>query len=259
MSLKNLIIAGALLLITSLAAAQECYESSILSPSPFMGNNGEIFKLADGSLWEIKYEYEYLYEYYPTVIICPSLGKLVINGVTLNVEQVGARKSTPKSQSRQAPPSEVIESQMTERKRLEEERRKAEEERRRAKEEKRKAEAANRTLKYAEQGHASAQTSLGFMYDYGKGVTQDYEVAMRWYRKAADQGYTYAQIHLGVMYQLANGVMQDYVQAHMWYSLAAAQGNKRAGRFRDHLAEKMTPEQIAEAQKMAREWKPKGK
>lgn len=46
--------------------AQNCYESSIVSPSPFMGNNGEIFKLADGSLWEVKFEYEYLYEYLPT-------------------------------------------------------------------------------------------------------------------------------------------------------------------------------------------------
>ena len=66
-----------------------CYESSIVKPSPFMGNNGEIFKLDDGSLWEVKYEYEYLYEYYPDVIICPSKGKLVIDGKSLNVEHVG--------------------------------------------------------------------------------------------------------------------------------------------------------------------------
>jgi hypothetical protein len=113
MRLKNLITAGALLIVTvGLASAQECYESSILSPSPFMGNNGEIFRLADGSLWEVKYEYEYLYEYYPNVIICPSRGKLAIKGKTLNVEQVGVRKFAPKSQSRQAPSTEVIESQI---------------------------------------------------------------------------------------------------------------------------------------------------
>jgi len=113
MRLKTLLVAGALLFITAgLASAQECYESSILSPSPFMGNNGEIFKLADGSLWEVKYEYEYLYEYYPSVIICPSRGKLAIKGKSLNVEQVGARQSAPKSQPRQAPSAEVIESQI---------------------------------------------------------------------------------------------------------------------------------------------------
>jgi hypothetical protein len=52
-----------------------------------MGNDGEIFKLADDSLWEVKYEY--LYEYYPEVIICPSRAKLVIDGTSLNVANVG--------------------------------------------------------------------------------------------------------------------------------------------------------------------------
>src|SRR3990172_12376875 len=112
MRLRIIITAGVLFVITSVASAQDCYQSSILSPSPFMGNNGEIFKLADGSLWEVKYEYEYLYEYYPSVIICPSRGKLAIKGKSLNVEQVGARQSAPKSQPRQAPSAEVIESQI---------------------------------------------------------------------------------------------------------------------------------------------------
>lgn len=57
-------------------------------PAPFMGNDGEIFKLADGSLWEVKYEYEYMYEYYPDVIICPDKGKLIINDKKLNIEKV---------------------------------------------------------------------------------------------------------------------------------------------------------------------------
>ena len=53
-----------------------------------MGNDGEIFKLADGSLWEVKYEYEYMYEYSPDVIICPDKGKLIIKDKKLNVEKV---------------------------------------------------------------------------------------------------------------------------------------------------------------------------
>ena len=76
--------------------AQNCYEGSILSPSPFMGNNGEIFKLSDGTIWEVKYAYEYLYEYYPNVIICPSRGKLIIKGKNIDIAQVsggGARSS----------------------------------------------------------------------------------------------------------------------------------------------------------------------
>lgn len=73
---------------------QECYESSILSPSPFMGNNGEIFKLADGSFWEVKHEYEYLHEYRPDVIICPSREKLIINGKSLDVQLVASVSSS---------------------------------------------------------------------------------------------------------------------------------------------------------------------
>ena len=78
--------------------AGECFESSIVSPTPFMGNNEEIFKLSDGSVWEVKYEYEYLYEYYPSVIVCPSRGKLIINEKSLNVELL-SRPSTNKGKS----------------------------------------------------------------------------------------------------------------------------------------------------------------
>jgi hypothetical protein len=109
----RILIAVILLITTGMASAQDCYESSIVSPSPFMGNDGEIFKLADGSVWEVKHEYEYLYEYYPNVIICPSRGKLAIAGKTLTVEQIGGRKSATKSKTRQAPPAEVIESQIS--------------------------------------------------------------------------------------------------------------------------------------------------
>ena len=61
------------LMIPCNTLARDCFEASILSPTPFMGNDGEIFKLDDGSMWEVKYEYEYLYEYYPSVIVCPDL------------------------------------------------------------------------------------------------------------------------------------------------------------------------------------------
>ena len=109
----------------------------------------------------------------------------------------------------------------------------------------------------AEQGDASAQYNLGFMYDNSQGVTQDYATAMSWYRKAADQGFADAQNNLGFMYANGQGVPQDYVQAHMWWNLAAAKGDADAIKNRDKVVAKMTPAQIAEAQKLAREWKPK--
>ena len=79
---------------------------------------------------------------------------------------------------------------------------------------------------------------------------------MSWFRKAAEQGEARAQTALGVMYEDGHGVPPDYVLAHMWQNLAAAQGNGDAAKLRDYLARFMNPDQIAEAQRLAREWKP---
>ncbi len=85
----------------------------------------------------------------------------------------------------------------------------------------------------------------------------DYDTALKEWRPLAEQGDAHAQNNLGVMYFLGKGVPQDYVQAHLWYSLAAAQGHEKARQARDRLAEKMTPAQVADAQRLAREWTPK--
>ena len=92
MPFKKILIVSVLVFSVNCLMSQECYESTVVSPSPFMGNNGEIFKLSDGTFWEIQYEYEYLYEYYPTVIICPSKGKLSIKDKMLNVKNIGRGK-----------------------------------------------------------------------------------------------------------------------------------------------------------------------
>ncbi|MDG1942636.1 MAG: tetratricopeptide repeat protein [Halioglobus sp.] len=110
--------------------------------------------------------------------------------------------------------------------------------------------------KAADQGDPKAQFSLGLRYDNGQGVPQDYAQAVTWYRKAADQGHAAAQYNLGLRYGEGQGVPQDYVQAHMWSNLATASGDQDAITNRDRVAGMMTPAQIAEAQKLAREWKP---
>lgn len=76
----------------------------------------------------------------------------------------------------------------------------------------------------ADQGFAAAETGLGFLYDNGQGVPQDYVQAMLWYRKAADQGYSGAQYDVALMYANGHGVAQDYSQAAAWYRKAADQG-----------------------------------
>jgi TPR repeat protein len=108
----------------------------------------------------------------------------------------------------------------------------------------------------AEQGDAFSQTRLGFIYEYGEGVPQNYAEAATWFRLAADQGHVVAQDVLGGLYFSGRGVLKDYVVAYMWLSLSAAQGDHDAAKTRDLVAKVMTPAQIAEAQKSAREWKP---
>ena len=117
----------------------------------------------------------------------------------------------------------------------------------------------------ADQGDASAQFNLGLMYRTGQGVPQDDAQAVKWYRLAADQGDASAQFNLGNTYDIGRGVPQDYVQAHKWFNLSASRAlvtdekdvRDSAVKNRDILAAKMTPAQIAEAQKLASAWKPK--
>ena len=114
----------------------------------------------------------------------------------------------------------------------------------------------------AEQGNAGAQYNLGIMYYKGQGVPRDDAEALQWFRKAAEQGYAKAQYNLGVMYGNGRGVPQDYAQAHMWFNLAASrfppgEDRDQSVKNRDIVAKRMTPAQISEAQKLAREWRPK--
>jgi TPR repeat protein len=112
--------------------------------------------------------------------------------------------------------------------------------------------------KSAKQGHAGAQANLGTLYLQGRGAPQSSQMAFFWLSQAAEQGNVLAFAKLGWMYEQGRGVLQDFVQAHKWYNLAAVQGEPRAAEARDALTKQMTPAQIAEAQKLAREWKPKG-
>ncbi|WP_070969595.1 tetratricopeptide repeat protein [Vibrio sonorensis] len=74
--------------------------------------------------------------------------------------------------------------------------------------------------KAAEQDHALAQTSLGFIYEQGYGVDVDYKQALQWYEKAASQWYEVAMYRLGRLYEFGLGVEQNYEQSAYWYRLA---------------------------------------
>jgi TPR repeat protein len=109
----------------------------------------------------------------------------------------------------------------------------------------------------ADLGDPKAQNKLGTMYQHGWGVPQNYSDAVSWFRQAADRGDADAQNNLGFMFLYGRGVARDYVSAHLWFDLAASGGKTSAVFARDLVAAKMTPVQVAEAQKRAREWEPK--
>jgi TPR repeat protein len=110
----------------------------------------------------------------------------------------------------------------------------------------------------ADSGVADAQFAMGRALFKGEGVPQDYSEGVRYYHLAADQGNWQAQGALGAAYfSGAFGVPQDYVQAHLWLNLAAVHGNKQTLFLRNAVEHTMSPTQLAEAQRLAREWKPK--
>ena len=121
------------------------------------------------------------------------------------------------------------------------------------------AEAEKWFRKSADQGNAEGQDGLGFCYRYGLGVTKDDVEAVKWYRKAAEQGYDVAQYNLGYMYYDGEGAPKDYVQSYKWQLLATSHGNESAKKLVSFLEKNMTLEQIAEGQKLAREFKPRDK
>ncbi len=98
---------------------------------------------------------------------------------------------------------------------------------------------------------AAGQGQIGISLSIAKSA------AVKWYRRAAEQGDARAQYNLGLLYANGEGVPQDFVQAHLWYSLAATRGDTDAQNNRDIVTKRMTREQIAEAQRLARDWRPK--
>ena len=110
--------------------------------------------------------------------------------------------------------------------------------------------------KAAVQGQTDAQVNLESMYDYGRGVPQDFKMAVKWYRRSANQENDLSQRRLGLLYERGDCLPQDYVQTYIWYKLGAANGGKSGAVLRDELAIRMTSEQISTAQKLARAWKP---
>ena len=112
--------------------------------------------------------------------------------------------------------------------------------------------------KAAEQNLAPAQCNLGLCYERGEGVKSDLVEAVKWYRKAAEQNFAAAQYDLGMCYQYGKGVAEDSVEAYTWLLLAARQGDEDAKNYMTWMESKqLKPEQVAQGQKRAGEFKPR--
>lgn len=118
--------------------------------------------------------------------------------------------------------------------------------------------------KAAEQGLSQAQGNLGVMYFDGNGVPKDAAEAVKWYRLAAEQGNPVSLNNLGSCYDLGIGVPENRIKAYALFALAQMADQYQVG---DELAlvldpmlknnikilkEKMTHEQIAKAQALAK-------
>lgn len=101
----------------------------------------------------------------------------------------------------------------------------------------------------AEQAHAQAQAELGVFFKDGRGVKRDLAQAAAWFRKAAEQDVGIAQLNLGRLYRDGSGVDRDWVEAYVWFSLALRNGYMDAISYRTGIAEKMSAEQIKEAER----------
>ena len=113
----------------------------------------------------------------------------------------------------------------------------------------------------AAKGYYPALQNLGLMYRDGQGVPQDFELAAKLFSDGAEQGYRDAQMEIGQMCAKGQGTPQDFVKAHFWFNVAGTKGSeqerRQANEARDAIARSMTNEQVAAAQRLARDWKQK--
>ena len=114
----------------------------------------------------------------------------------------------------------------------------------------------------ADQGNAEGQYFLGLFYHNGFGVKRDPAEAVKWFQKAAQQGDARSQYYAGIMYAAGKGVTKDLPMADMWLTLSATnpKSSYRDTHYTreeiDKIEKKMTPEQLAQAKELVKNWKP---
>jgi TPR repeat protein len=107
-------------------------------------------------------------------------------------------------------------------------------------------------------GNARTLGRMGFRYENGFGVPQNYFAAADLYLRAAEQGDIFAQCRLGLSYDKGHGVPKDVILSYKWLDIAAARASRREHdfyqRLRDAVASKMSRDQVTEGQRLALIW-----
>jgi len=122
-------------------------------------------------------------------------------------------------------------------------------------------EAATWYNRAAEQGHAQSQFTLAVLYKIGAGVPANNQKSAFWFERAASQGHAEAQSELGLIFATGRGRPRDAVVAYKWLTLAktsapSADVRTKAAKTLENLAKTMSPAQIAQSERLAREWQP---
>jgi TPR repeat protein len=120
-----------------------------------------------------------------------------------------------------------------------------------------KVEAVRWYTRAAEQGDAFSQYLLGNNSWNGTGMPKSDQEAVRWWQRAAAQGFAPAQSSLGrALLTGGQGVLPDKTQAYVWLALSAGQGDQEADQQRATLVKQLQPDQLAQAKRLVKEWKP---
>ncbi len=107
----------------------------------------------------------------------------------------------------------------------------------------------------ADKGVGSAQSGLALLYYTGSGVAKDFGLARKLFLEAAVQNVPQAQMFLSLIYRNGDGVRQSYVHSYMWCDIAVGAGDEGASYVRERIAENMTADEVAEAQRLSSEWR----
>jgi hypothetical protein len=105
----------------------------------------------------------------------------------------------------------------------------------------------------AKKGDANAQLKLGICHYTGRDLPLDEGKAVQWFHLAAKQGNAKAQFYLGRLHFSGDGTRNDRESAYAWFTMAAAGGYRKAEEWRTVVCRKMTPEEVEEGCRLARE------